>query len=155
MADDRFQTDLHLLSAVPAVPADVVRENDRFPGSDLQTRATNQGSDLETLSGVANLEQALLLRFLTPKGALTHLGHPEYGSELYKLIGERNTETNRNRAKLHVLEALAQEPRIAEVLSVTVTSDRLRAPTRIEVTATLRAIDASAPVTVAVPVTLV
>jgi phage baseplate assembly protein W len=48
------------------------------------------------------------------------LGHPTYGSRLHLLIGEPNTETNRNRAKLYVLEALTQEPRVDEVLNVTV-----------------------------------
>jgi hypothetical protein len=53
-------------------------------------------------------------------GDLTQLGHPDYGSRLYTLIGERNTAGNRNRAKLYVLEALAAEPRVARVVSVDV-----------------------------------
>jgi phage baseplate assembly protein W len=40
------------------------------------------------------------------------LGHPEYGSRLYELIGQPNSATRRNLAKLFVLEALAQEPRV-------------------------------------------
>jgi phage baseplate assembly protein W len=154
MANDQFQTDLHLLAVVPPVPTDVVRDNDRSPGNDLQVRLSPQGTDLETLDGVPNLAQALILRFLTPKGALANLGHPDYGSDLYTLIGERNTETNRNRAKLYVLEALAQETRIAEVVSVSVTSDRLRAPTRIEVAVTLRPVGETAALTLAFPLTL-
>jgi phage baseplate assembly protein W len=147
MPDDRFRTDLHLLP-------NLERENDRFPGSDLLTTETNGETDLRTVTGVSNLQQALLLRFLTPKGALAHLGHPEYGSDLYKLIGELNTETNRNRAKLYVLEALVQEARIAEVLAVTVTTDRQRAPTRVEVAVRLRTIGEGNPVTVTVPIAL-
>lgn len=144
---ERFRTDLRLLP-------NLERENDRFPGSDLMTIETVVGTDLRSVTGVPNLQQALLLRFLTPKGALAHLGHPDYGSDLYKLIGELNTETNRNRAKLYVLEALAQEPRIAEVLAVTVTTSRQRTPTQIDISARLRAVGESEPVTVTVPITL-
>lgn len=143
----RFGTDLRLLP-------NLERENDRFPGSDLLTTETEVGTDLRTVTGVPNLQQALLLRFLTPQGALAHLGHPQYGSNLYKLVGELNTETNRNRAKLYALEALTQEPRIAEVLSVTVTTDRRRAPTHIDISIRLRAVGEDEPVTVTVPVTL-
>ena len=80
-----------------------------------------------------NLKQALLLRLLTPRGALELLGHPDYGSRLSTLIGELNSETNRNRAKLYVLEALAQEPRISQVLSVTATTNRRNSPSQIDI----------------------
>ena len=76
--------------------------------------------DLGTVSGAKNLRQAVVMRLLTPRGELATLGHPEYGSRLPDLVGEVNTETTRNRIRLAVLEALAQEPRIAEVNEVTV-----------------------------------
>jgi phage baseplate assembly protein W len=121
----RLGSDLWLLD-----PLD--RADDRTAHGDL--RATlRQGVDLATLSAVDNLKQALLLRLLTPRGALDVLGHPEYGSRLYTLIGELNTETNRNRARLYVLEALAQEPRLSRVLSISVTTNRRAAPTRIDI----------------------
>jgi phage baseplate assembly protein W len=145
--DKRFKTDLRLLE-------DLEQENDRFPGNDLMTEDTGRGVDLRTVGGVPNLQQALLLRFLTHKGALAHLGHPEYGSELYKVIGERNTETNRNRAKLYVLEALSHEPRIAEVLSITVSTDLARARDRIVISARLRAVGEDEPFTTTLPITL-
>jgi len=46
---------------------------------------------------------------------------------------------NRNRAKLYVLEALAMEPRVAEVLSVQVETNR-REPTQIDISVRLRPI---------------
>jgi phage baseplate assembly protein W len=112
-----FGTDLRLLR-------DLARQNDRAGGSDLSTAGETGKVDLETVRALENLEQALLLRFLTRMGDLTQLGHPAYGSRLYTLIGERNTATNRNRAKLFVLEALAAEPRVARVVSVDVTGVR-------------------------------
>ncbi|HVG00749.1 MAG TPA: hypothetical protein VND68_12990 [Chloroflexia bacterium] len=118
-----FGTDLRLLR-------DLERQNDRAPGNDLAITRKPQPEpqpdrvDLETLSGDDNLKQALLLRFLTPVGQLKVLGHPEYGSHLFELIGELNNETNRNRAKMFVLQALAGEPRVKRVRSVLVTQNR-------------------------------
>jgi phage baseplate assembly protein W len=76
--------------------------------------------DYSTLDGRDNLGQAILMRLLIPRGELTELGHPEYGSRLNELLGQPNTETRRGLAKLFVLEALAQEPRIEKVLDVSV-----------------------------------
>jgi phage baseplate assembly protein W len=116
-----FGTDLRLLG-------DLEHQRSRNPGSDLRTverpergyPGEDPPRDLETVAGVPNLQQALLLRFLTPMGGLAPLGHPRYGSRLFELIGELNNETSRNRAKMYVLQALAEEPRVQEVLSVTV-----------------------------------
>jgi phage baseplate assembly protein W len=124
----RLGTDLWLLD-----PLD--RADDRTVGGDLRV-VLRQGVDLATVSGVDNISQALLLRLLTARGALELLGHPEYGSRLHTLIGELNNESNRNRAKLYVLEALAQEPRLSRVLSVVVTTNRRAAPTRIDIAVT-------------------
>ncbi len=111
-----FGSDLRLL-------ANLTSQYDRERGSDLMTveRAEPRGTDLATLTGAENLQQALLLRFLTPLGELAELGHPTYGSRLSELIGELNNVTNRNRAKLYVLQALADEPRVRKVGAVTVT----------------------------------
>lgn len=77
-------------------------------------------TDLGKVSGRRNLEQAIIMRLLTPRGELAALGHPEYGSRLHELIGTPNTETTRNRLRLFILESLQQERRIAEVVEVTV-----------------------------------
>ncbi|MGR9052514.1 MAG: GPW/gp25 family protein, partial [Gammaproteobacteria bacterium] len=66
----RFGTDLRLLNDL-----EHTRSN-RDPGHDLgvRTRPETGRTDLETLAGTDNLVQALLLRFLTPQGALSELG---------------------------------------------------------------------------------
>ena len=137
MANDftRFGSDLRLLG-------NLEEQNSRARGSDLFTRIrpeTGQ-TDLATLEQVENLQQALLLRFLTQPGELAPLGHPDYGCRLYELIGEPNTETNRNRAKLYTLLALQAEPRVKEVLSVTVTTRRSE-PSRVDISLKVKAID--------------
>lgn len=106
--------------------------------------------DLETLSYAENMIQALFLRFLTPAGELAVLGHPEYGSRLSDLIGELNNETNRNRAKLFVLEALAAEPRVQEVLSVAVTQNK-RDPTQMDIALSLLIIERDTPLNLVFP----
>jgi phage gp46-like protein len=125
--EELWGTDLRLLR-------NLERQNDRERGADLSTarRAETGQIDLERLQGLDNLKQALLLRFLTPLGELAILGHSTYGSRLYELIGELNTESNRNRAKLFVLQALGQEPRVEKILRVAVTSQRGK-PTQINI----------------------
>jgi phage baseplate assembly protein W len=132
--NDRFGNDLRLLR-------DLEKQNSRNPGNDLLTRfRTETGEDLETVTRVDNLSQALLLRFLTEVGELALLGHPDYGSRLFELIGELNSETNRNRAKLFVLEALQAEPRVKEIKAVNVTQN-LADRTRMDIRVSLLPVD--------------
>jgi len=113
LKDVRIELTHHELRPVYVVP------------SQRRTLTAAQGAhtllDYETIDGRDNLGQAVVMRLLTRRGELTELGHPEYGSRLHELLGAPNSETRRSLAKLFVLEALAQEPRIAKVLEVTVT----------------------------------
>jgi hypothetical protein len=77
-------------------------------------------TDLGVVSGRANLVQSLLLRLKIERGELAALGFPEYGSRHLALVGEPNTESNRNLLKLFVIEALRQEPRLERIERVTV-----------------------------------
>ena len=140
-----FGSDLRLL-------ANLQYQNDRSGGSDLlyAKRPQTGEVDLVTISQVENLQQALLLRFLTRQGDLTQLGHPDYGSRLYTLIGELNNDTNRNRAKMYVLEALAAEPRVAQVISVNVTQ-AARDRTEMDIAISLLAIDVDTPINLVFP----
>jgi len=133
LSDDQFGVDLRLLR-------DLERQNERQRGSDLSTIERHGEIDLETLQGVNNLKQSLLLRFLTPVGELAPLGHPSYGSRLFDLIGELNTETNRNLAKLFVLQALGDEPRVKEVREVIVSQNRADRA-RMDISVSVMAID--------------
>lgn len=157
-AIEQFGADLRLLG-------DLERQNDRNRGSDLFTtrRPTVKRTglrdfdvkdfdlkDLDTLRGVKNLQQALLLRFLTPRGELAILGHPDYGSRLFELIGELNNDTNRNRAKLYVLQALAAEPRVKKVLSVNVTQNRAKRE-QMDIEVKLLPIDSATPLNLVFP----
>jgi len=89
---------------------------------DLRTRirvlrpSGGETRDWERVEGRENLAQALLLRLLTPRGALGALGHPDYGSRLGELIGRRKTGELRALAKGFVLEAVAAERRVEPAL---------------------------------------
>lgn len=76
------------------------------------------GGDLATVSGRANLGQAILHRFNTRQGELSQIGHPEYGSRLHLLMGEMNNSRTRNLAEIYIRECLNQESRIAEIVDV-------------------------------------
>jgi phage baseplate assembly protein W len=92
----------------------------------LDLTATDPGQDrslpidLAAAPGIDCLRQALLLRLLTPLGALADLGHPDYGSRLYQLVGAERNEAARLAARLYVLQAVSQEKRVAEVTSLVV-----------------------------------
>jgi phage baseplate assembly protein W len=117
----------------PVPPATTAgRTGDPF-GTDLHLRllhhtlrpvytVATRGNDLAVVGGAGSLAQALIIRLLTPRGEMAALGHPDYGSRLNELIGQPNTATRRNLATLYVLEALRDEPRVAKVTSVEVTT---------------------------------
>ncbi|CRZ14812.1 GPW/gp25 family protein [Mycolicibacterium neworleansense] len=71
-------------------------------------------TDLDTIAGPENLAQAMILRLLTPKGALADLGHAGYGSRLGELVGQRKTEALRGLCRAYILEAVREEPRVQD-----------------------------------------
>jgi len=154
--DALFGNDLRLLG-------ELLHTEQRERGSDLFTAPRPQVAlpgapdaspqDLQRVEGVADLVQALQLRFLTQVGELAHLGHPTYGSRLHELVGEPNTPTTRNRARLYALQALLEEPRVSSVRQITVETDRRR-PTWVEVRASVVAIDGVTELNLVFPVPL-
>lgn len=72
------------------------------------------------VEGRDNLVQALLLRLSVDKGELAGLAHPRYGSRIYDLIGQPMDRANSELLRRYVREALNSEPRVKQVLWVTV-----------------------------------
>jgi phage baseplate assembly protein W len=93
-------------------------------GADLRT--TKQG-DISTVSEFENLAQAIVARLSTEEGELNDIGHSDYGSRLYEVIGEINNELTRRKIRLIVQECLAQEPRIKKVVNIDVLQDPIEA----------------------------
>lgn len=100
-----------------------------------------ESQDIGVAVGVDALRQALVLRLLTPRGSLASLGHAEYGSRVHELIGEENNGRNRLLLRARVLEALVQEPRVAEVLALEVVPDAVHGEL-VHVHAQVRPVDA-------------
>ena len=139
--------DPHLLTDIRLV----LREHQLRPVYGVDS----ERGDLALESGRANLGQAAVMRLLTPRGELAALGHPEYGSRLHELIGAPNSATKRNLAKLHILEALAAEPRIESIEDVTVeevedasAEKDVRKRGRVEATVTVKAVGDAGVVTI-------
>jgi len=94
-----------------------IKLTDKDIGRDIEI---NNSGDIENVSGVFNLGQAITNRLMTRKGELSELGHANYGSRLYELIGEPNNERTRDLVKMYVKECLSQEPRIKEIVKIVV-----------------------------------
>ena len=111
--------------------------------------------DLLVGDGLDNFTQAIANRLKTRQGELTALGHPEYGSRHHELIGQPNVPRTRNLIKLYVLQALAQEPRIEQVVSVTVDADG-RSPARdaVRIQLQVRVLGQRSPLNLIVPFSL-
>ena len=90
--------------------------------------------DLEIVSGRDNLQQALMLRLVIHQGELAALSHPRYGSRVHELIGEPMDRPNLDLLRRYVRKALKADPRVSEVVSVTV-QKRLDDPGALDVVA--------------------
>ncbi len=129
-----------------------------YEDADLDSRVSpgrsSRHRDLGVVSGVAAATQMLVTRLKTRRGELAPLGHPDYGSTHHELIGEPNTQRTRNLIKLRVLQALAQEPRIQEILSCRVNAPHSPPREIVRIEMTIRLIDEPNPLNLVVPFAL-
>jgi phage baseplate assembly protein W len=84
-----------------------IRLNNNY---DITLDSNNSFSRIKALE---NLSQAIINRFLTPKGFFKF--YPKYGSYLYRILSKGNTENTLIYAKQVIYEALLQEPRIQNI----------------------------------------
>ena len=143
MADGHLLTDIGLtLRRSELRPVyTVATERRRVPGR------PERFVDVGGVDGRENLGQAIIMRLLTPRGELSELAHPDYGSRLHELIGRQNTETTRNLVKLFILESLQAEARVEEVLEVSVEPTRGRRDS-VSVLLRVKPVDTNAALTV-------
>jgi phage baseplate assembly protein W len=76
--------------------------------------------NVQTVSGKANLVQALTLRLMVETGETAGLGHPRYGTRIRDLIGEPLDRANLELLRRYVRQALMQDSRVAEVTALSV-----------------------------------
>jgi phage baseplate assembly protein W len=124
-----------------------LRLADEELGSDLTLGPTG---DLETIEEEYNLSQAITNSLRTRRGELADLGHPNYGSRLYELIGEPNNERTRNLARIYATECIARDPRVQEIIDITVNTpkDDLH---RIDIDITVLPVGSSTPLNIVFP----
>jgi phage baseplate assembly protein W len=148
---DVLGSDLQVLPDPPGMAAHDTSTVDVVLGAGAADRAL---AGPAVVTGRHNLGQSLVLRLLTPRGALAGLGHAEYGSRIHEVIGERRTEATRALLKAHVLEAVAQEPRVAPTAVGFAFDLPSEGPSEVRFTVTVQPVDGSASVTVSVGVTV-
>ncbi|MEX2262654.1 MAG: hypothetical protein WD696_11925 [Bryobacteraceae bacterium] len=134
-------------------------EADEWDTVDLTTRPRgmayrDEPVDLEMARGVENLQQALILRLLTPQGSLRDLGHVEYGSRLHELIGRENVDASRLLARAYVLQAIAQERRVEKVLALEIAPVTADAPDRLRISARVQPVGGGDPIALGLEVGL-
>lgn len=95
--------------------------------------------DLETVSGLDNLAQALAMRLLVRQGELAGLGHLKYGSRIRSLIGRPMDTANLELLRRYVRRALLDDPRVEEITQLVV-RPLPEAPGLVDVSATVNPI---------------
>ena len=128
-----------------------------YENADLRDEIRGSGyglRDLKISSGVETLRQAIANRLKTRKGELTALGHPDYGSRHFELIGEPNVERTRNLIKLYILQALKKEARIEKVLKASVQADHVPPRDTVRIELSVKVIGQSLPMDIIVPFNL-
>ena len=128
-----------------------------YENADLRDEVRTSGyglRDLKIAVGVEALRQAIANRLKTRKGELAALGHPEYGSRHYELIGEPNVERTRNLIKLYILQSLKKEARIEKVLRADVKSEHIPPRNTVRIELSVKVIGQALPLDIIVPFNL-
>ncbi len=133
-------------------------ERKRVLGVDLKLKDEEMGvdltisptGDLETVSEEMNVGQAVISRIRTRKGELLDLGHRQFGSRLYELVGEPNNEATRELVRNIAKETLSADPRIREIRRIDVKPSRSD-PHRVDLEITVVAIRSETPINVVYP----
>jgi len=110
--------------------------------------------DITRVEGITNFTQAVANRLKTRRGELAALGHPGYGSRHHELLGQPNVARTRNLIKLHVLQALRDEPRIEKVLDVKVSAEHQPPRDSVRIELLLRLLGQPAPLNLVLPFSL-
>src|SRR5712692_1174659 len=133
-------------------------ERKRVLGVDLKLKDEEMGvdltisptGDLQTVSEEMNVGQAVISRIRTRKGELLDLGHRQFGSRLYELVGEPNNEATRELVRNIAKETLSADPRIREIRRIDVKPSRFD-PHRVDLEITVIAIRSETPINIVYP----
>jgi phage baseplate assembly protein W len=110
-----------LLVPSPAPTPSGVAETPEPFGKDLLLQngqiTESPSGDIQTVSGSANLVQAVHMRIGTRLAEL--VWHPTYGCRVWELLGRSNTPLNQQLAAAWVASSVRSDPRIAKVSNIT------------------------------------
>ena len=141
---DQYHIDLHLS-----------RRNfdEQVSDRDYVDLLWSNNGDLKTVDGRQNLAQAMINRLLTRKGELRKLGHPQYGSRLYQLVGELNNARVRGLAEIYIRESLGQESRIVEITQIEFAPvSRSQGRNVMQASISILPVGSSDPITITIPI---
>lgn len=79
-----------------------------------------EGTDLQRVEGLKNLSQQLLTSLSVNKGDL--LLHPEFGSDLYLMVGLKDNLATRNKIRFEIERVIRSDFRVAGVKDIEVQS---------------------------------
>ena len=141
---------------VPAAPPPMsgVADTDSVFGTDVQLisgRITaTAGGDMQTVSGIKNLDQAIQNALVTHPGDLVY--YPQYGCEVYSLVGQGGTATADRLAAAMVSRTVRADGRIARVQNLvgSITGDTIQVSCD-AVTVNGKVISATLPASAATP----
>jgi hypothetical protein len=100
--------------------------------SEVTDFAISQSGDIETVTGIPNVDQAIHLKFVTEQGSLTV--HPRYGARFP--IGTRMIPSSFNTFRINTEATLRSDPRVANIdkLSFQATGDVLSIQAKLQLT---------------------
>lgn len=82
---------------------------------------TATGGDLQTITGLDNVREAVLRRLITTPGSVVH--RPQYGAGLQEFLNAPATIATKRAIAARIDDQLTRDPRIEEVLSVGIEGD--------------------------------
>ena len=88
-------------------------EESRVVNLEMEGQLTHENNDIKLSEGLMNLQQQLIIRIGTPKGAL--LLHPDFGTHILDYIGKRVTLELLIKIKLEIQECLLGDFRVLGV----------------------------------------
>lgn len=104
-AEERYDASLGMDIALSFLPEN---SSDNFAYMPSQYPS----ADLKVVSGIANLKQSLELRLMTRKGSNPY--HPNYGSTLLDLIGEKLNPDTIVRIRIEIVRTVKTDNRVEE-----------------------------------------
>lgn len=96
---------------------------DEFLKTDLAFKkdlVPTASGDLDVISGMENVKEALFRRLITTPGTLIH--RPEYGVNVKQFQGALNSLENQRRLAMAIQEQFEQDERVEKVLGVSIDS---------------------------------